>query len=123
MDETLGEGCWQTLGVRGGCQAGHRRGRYQGEGRRQCNQDKVVLDWFSNNVFQSELFSPSLSSLSYVPFLFLSQSLYSLQHIERDVIINGVPSNSVIGAASFPPRKLIRSTAIQNEGFSSKPSE
>ena len=54
-----------TLGVRGGCQAGHRRGRYHGEGCRQCNQDKDVLDWFSNNVFRSELFSPCLSSLSY----------------------------------------------------------
>ena len=54
-----------TWGLRGGCQAGHGRGRYQGEGRRQCIQDKVVLDWFSNNVFRSELFSPCLSSLSY----------------------------------------------------------
>ena len=54
-----------TLAVRGGCQAGNGRGRYQGEGRRQYNKDEVVLDWFSNNVFRSELFSPCLSSLSY----------------------------------------------------------
>ena len=66
-----------TLGVRGGCQAGHGRGRYQGEGRRQCIQDKVVLDWFSNNVFPSEVFSPCLSSLSYLSCFRANRCIHS----------------------------------------------